>query len=355
MEDLLMILITFIGMLLLLQLVFFELNRSKMKKANNVNWFLALNKPFRYTRVGYMVVLCIFCYMFSGMNDMFSASWFIYLILFTAMGVVSDAIVQYLILLYGKKRCHNEIEEAVLLQNELLEISQTMNEDDNYEESPKQYDEETILRQYVEPTDHLAFLSVDNGIFVNQYQPLPEATFDVEPYNGDIEALQLTFGDKPIKAVRLTPSGQLPFKDDKMNVIMCQYTNYDKNEVYRVLKDNGYFVVNQNGTANLKEIIQMYMPFGLKGSWDAYACAQTLESIGMKIIDKFEDYGTIRFYSLQALHNYFKKNSPDIADINKYQMFYLNALREINVKKYFELTTHRFLVVAQKTSHIVVE
>lgn len=355
MEDLLIILLMFIGMLLLFQIVFFELNRSKMKKANNVNWFLALNKPFHYNRVGYMVVLCIFCYMLSGISDMFTVSWFIYLILFIAMGVVSDAIVQYLILVYAKKRCHYEIEEATLLQNQLLEISQTMNEDDHYEESPKQYNEEEILRKYVAPTDHLAFLSVDNGLFVNQYQPLPEATFDVEPYNGDISALQSSFDDKPIKAVRLTPSGQLPFKDDKMDVIMCQYTNYDKNEVQRVLKAGGYFVVNQNGTANLKEILQMYMPFGIKGSWDAFACAQTLESIGMRIVDKFEDYGTIRFYSLQSLHHYFKKNSPDIADINKYQMFYLNALREINVKKYFELTTHRFLVVAQKMNRTVVE
>ena len=92
----------------------------------------------------------------------------------------------------------------------------------------------------------------------------------------------------------------------------------------------------------------MYMPFGMKGSWDAYSCAQTLEEIGMRIIEKFEDYGTIRFTSVQAIHSYFKKVSPDLADMNKYQAFYLNALKTIKENHFYEMTTHKFLVVAQK-------
>ena len=38
------------------------------------------------------------------------------------------------------------------------------------------------------------------------------------------------------------------------------YKRQDKAEVQRVLKPNGYFIVQQNGTANLKEFVSLYMP-----------------------------------------------------------------------------------------------
>lgn len=346
-EYIIILFVAFVAIMLLTQIIFFEISRSKMVKANNLNWFLSLDKPFHYNRTGYMVFICIICYLISSPEDMFTMAWFIYFIIFLALAVIADAIVQYLTLFYGKKRCHNEIENAKLLQNELIEISQTMEEDLLYDETPPQYDEKNILSQYVDPTSHLAFLTVDGGEYVKKYEHFTEATFVVEPY-GDIEKTKANLADLPVKVTKLTPAGQMPFKDEKIDVIMCMNSNYNKHEIHRVLKPGGYFVVNQNGTANYKEFLQMYMPFGMKGSWDAYSCAQTLEEIGMRIIDKFEDYGTIRFRSIQALHSYFKKVSPDLADLNKYQMFYLNALKAIKENHFYELTTHKFLIVAQK-------
>ena len=347
MEYLFILLASFIGVLFLMQLVFFEITRNKMSKENNMNWFLSLKKPFNYHRVGYMFFICFICYLISSPEPIFSMSWIIYFVLFLAMGIVSDAIVQYLILVYSKKRCQKDIENATLLKNELLEIAETMTMDESWIESPRQYDEEIILSKYVQPTDHVSFLSVDQGELAKNFKPLPEATFIIEPYS-DITSVQNKFADMPVKVLKYTPSGQMPFKDEKMDVVMCQYSNYDKLEIQRVLKPGGYFVVNQNGTANLKEFLHIYMPFRMKGSWDAYACAGTLESIGMRIVEKIDDYGTLRFHIIQAIHSYFKKYSPDIADINKYQIFYLKALKEIKEKSFYEMTTHRFLVVAQK-------
>ena len=49
------------------------------------------------------------------------------------------------------------------------------------------------------------------------------------------------------------------------------------------------------------------------------------------------------------LYQYFTKVSPDFANVNRYQVFYLQALKEMKDHSYFEMTTHQFLVVAQKT------
>lgn len=347
MQYMLILLISFIAVLFIMQLILFEITRNKMKKMNNTKWFLSLDKPFHYNRVRYMFILCFICYLISSTDSLFSVEWFIYFFLFTAMGIVSDAVVQYLILAYSKKRCRKDIEQATFLQKELTDLIQVNTEDDRYEIPEPEYNEKTILKEYLQPTDHLAIISVDGGAFAQSLDFSPEAMFVIEPY-GDIEDIKAKFDDESVKVMGLTPSGQMPFKDDKMDVVMCNECNYKKEEVQRVLKNKGYFIVNQRGTANYKEFLQLYMPFGMKGSWDAYSCSQTLESIGMKIVNKFEEYATIRFHSIQSLRTYFQRTSPDIANVEKYQMFYLKALQDIQKQNFFEITTHKFLIIAQK-------
>jgi len=348
MEYLFVLLATFIAILFLMQLVFFEITRKKMKNNENINWFLSLKQPFSYHRIGYMIFICSLCYIISGPDGMFSAEWFLYLVLFVAMGVIADAVVQYLITAYSKWRCRHEIQESTLLENELLAITQNMTTD-TYIESDEQYDDESLLQHYLQPEDHLAIISIDKGEFANRLNSLPEATFVVEPF-GDIHEAESKFVDKPVKVTQLTQSGQLPFKDEKMDILLCEHANYDKFEIQRVLKPNGYTIINQRGTTNLKEFYQIYMPFGMKGSWDAYSCAETLENAGFKIIDKRDDYGTVRFHSVQGIHTYFQKIVPDYANIHKYKVFYLKVLMEIKKKSFFELSTHRFYVIAQKVS-----
>lgn len=348
MEYLIVLLLIFIGVLFLMQLVFFELTRSKMEKANNINWFLSLDKPFSYNRVGYMVFLCLICYFISSPVELFTLSWFVYFVLFLAMGIVADAVVQYAIMVYSKKRCRRQIEDAHLLQNELQHFSPSAQLENDYTLSSPSYHEEDVLRRYIQSQDHLAVMSVDAGKFASQLKGETEAMFVIEPYT-DTQRVQNEFIDDPsVKVTTLTPTGKMPFKDEKIDIVMCQKCNYDKSEIFRVLKKGGYFIVNQHGTENLKEFVHLYMPFQMKGSWDAQNCAQTLESIGMRIVDKFEDYGTIRFHSIQAIYQYFTKVSPDFANVNRYQVFYLQALKEIKEHSYFEMTTHQFLVVAQK-------
>ncbi len=347
MEYLFVLLLMFIVMLFVMQIFFFEMARRKMKRIKNVNWFLSLNRPFAYTRVKYMIFVCVLCYLFSGIGNLSMVEWLLYMVLFVAIGIVADAIVQYLTMQYSKIRCRKEIQEAVLLENELLELTQTMYDDEEYEISPLQYNETQILKQYLQPQDHLAIMSIDQGTYADSLDSLPEATFVVEPY-GDINPVKEKFAEKQVKVTQLTPSGQLPFKDNKMDIIMCEYCNYDKFEIERTLKNQGYFIVNQKGTTDLKEFYQFYLPFGMKGSWDSYACSTTLQDIGMKVIDKIDDYGTLRFHTIQSIHTYFKKFAPDFANINKYKVFYLNALKDIKEKSFCELSTHRFYVVAQK-------
>lgn len=346
MQELFLLLVEFIFVLLLFQIVFFELNLKSMKKANNILWYLSLDKKFNYSRTGYMVFICLVSYLMFGNLPLFSLDWFLYFALFLAVGIIADAIVQYLTLKYGQIRCKNDIAEAKYLQDEVLKLKDLEVYIDDYYKPERKIDEVSVLKRYVQPEHHLAFLTVDQGEFASSFDELPAVTYDVEPY-GDIETIKEKLGDLPIKPTTLTQAQQMPFKDDKMDIVMNQLCNYDKSEIKRVLKPGGYFILHQNGTGNLKELINMYVPFRMKGEWVLNSCIPTLESVGFKILEEIEDYNYIQFKSIESLYSYFKKTSGDFSDVIKYKAFYMFALQEIKKKGSFTLSTYDFLVVAQ--------
>lgn len=346
MYTLLFLLGEFVILLLILQIIFFELNYKKIKKSQNINWYLSLDKSFNYTRTGYMAFICFICYILTTDETFLSVNWLIYFVIFLACGIIADAIVQYLTLKYGQLRCKREINEAKGLLNEVLNLKDSTYDIEDYNESEKVFDEENELKNYLVPEDHLAFLSIDQGAFASRFSPLPSVVYDVEPY-GDIEVVKERLKETPIKPTTLTQAQQMPFKDDKIDVVMNQLCNYDKDEIKRVLKPNGYFVLHQNGTGNYKELVDMYMPFRIKGEWNVETCSASLESIGFKIIKKLENYGSIQFRSIAGIYTYFKKVSPDLCDVEKYKNFYMAALKQIRENQVFRLSTYSFLVVAK--------
>lgn len=335
----------FVLLLLVTQIVLFELSYKRVKKSNNVLWYLSLDKPFNYTRTGYIAFICFICYLMSSDQEFLSINWIIYFVLFVAIGVISDAIVQYLTLKYAQLRCKKEITLAKDLKQEVLNLKDSSPVND-YEISNNEYDEKEILKNYIVPEDHLAFLSVDGGKFARSFSPLPKVTYDVEPY-GDIEAIKANLEDTNIKPTTLTQAGQMPFKDDKIDVVMNEYCNYDKYEIKRVLKPNGYCLINQNGTGNLKEIRDLIMPISLNGEWNVSSCSRSLEEIGLKVISHFENHGYIKFHSIQGMYTYFKQTSPDLCDINKYINIYIAALKSIKEGIPYTISKYNFLVIAK--------
>ncbi len=60
-----------------------------------------------------------FVYLLFFNQNMFSTEWFLYLLVFIAMGIVSDAVVQYLVLYYGKFRFKKYIVETEKLEEDV--------------------------------------------------------------------------------------------------------------------------------------------------------------------------------------------------------------------------------------------
>ena len=340
----------FIILLLVMQIIFFEISRRRAIKMHAYTWFLSLEKPFNYNRTGTMVFICSICYFFNGIGTTFSSEWFLYLFLFIASGIISDAIVQFIVQKYGQWRCANQIEEAAFLEEDLKVLRDDPTTlDEGYEVSLPLYNEISIAKNYLKPTDHMAFLTVDKGEFVKAFGDYPERAYDVEPY-ADTEEVQANLGELPVKAIKLTDDKRLPFKNDKIDLLVNEYGNYDKYEAQRVLKPGAYFIVNQYGSQHLDEFLTMYRPIIMRGSWMLQDCIETLKKADFEIIDSHEDKGYIRFRNIRQLYSYFKKTIHEVADnIDLYNAIFLEALRSIKEQGYYQLTTYTFIVVARNT------
>lgn len=54
-------------------------------------------------------------------------TWLIYLLLFMASGIVADAVVQYLVMQYGRIRCKKDILAATALRGQEIEVLKSEN------------------------------------------------------------------------------------------------------------------------------------------------------------------------------------------------------------------------------------
>ncbi len=264
---------------------------------------------------------------------------------FIAVGVISDALSQIVYYYYINFRFKKDIVESEELKNEIEQAVLNQGEELMQQTIPS-YEPHRIIEDYLNEENHLAVISVDGGNFTSQFEKLPPITYSVEL---NPTKARETLEEKGVKVTTFTSQGKMPFKDEKLDVVVNELSNYDKFEMYRILKPGGYLVVDQLGSDNYKEIINMFIPFKLKGQWNKEACQSTLTEIGFDIVDSYEDVGHIRFHSLSAVLAFMKSISPErVEKYEQFMNFYADVLKKIKKNQFYEITTHKFMVDSKK-------
>jgi len=98
--------------------------------------------------------------------------------------------------------------------------------------------------------------------------------------------------------------------------------------VKRVLKQNGYFITQQVGGKNCIE----------------------LKEVGLKIIEKYEDFPKLRFYDVDAIIYYLKTVPWQIPDfsVDKYYNSLKKVHNKIQERGFIDIKEHRFMIFARK-------
>ena len=94
MEYYIVLLVFYAITLIFLRLVFAEIEGRQARKMSNVRYFLRYHSKFVYRNQFSIIFVAFLCYMIVSVEKAFSTMWFLQLLGFIAVGVISDALSQ---------------------------------------------------------------------------------------------------------------------------------------------------------------------------------------------------------------------------------------------------------------------
>ena len=146
--------------------------------------------------------------------------------------------------------------------------------------------------------------------------------------------------------------GPLPFGDDSFDLVLDRHGDFNPEEICRVLKSGGYFVTQQVGAENDRELVQLLcgetqMPF--PEQYLEITEAKFREA-GFAILEAQECFRPIVFYDVGALvwfARIIQWEFPGFS-VDTHLEGLLEAQRSLDAQGKLEGSIHRFLLVAQK-------
>lgn len=329
-----------------MRLLFGELDSRMAIKRMDLKYFLDFEQRYVYKNMKSTVLLMVFCFLMFGSISLFSGYGLLLLALFIAMGVVVDIISGWIFHFYARFRFKKRIEEAKNVISRLKKEIERPFDPEEIVEQKDNYDFIDVVDRYVKEDDHMACLSRDGGTFMEKMKHYSQVTFLVDE---KLDAAKKRFADTMVRVTGMTADQRYPFKDGRLDLLVCYNTNFKPEEVGRVLKEDGIFIAHQLGSENMQELTAMTSPFQIRNAWNMQVLSESLRKLNYLLLDRHESRSEMRFLTLGAFVHYLKANSKINFDHIENYANALNVISQlIQTKGYFAVKTHHFYVVAQK-------
>lgn len=221
------------------------------------------------------------------------------------------------------------------------------------EEDDLPWDYKAIVQKYLRPEKRLLDIDTGGGEFLLSLGHPYRKTAATEAYPPNAALCRETLSSLGIDFRETDGGGILPFPAETFDLVINRHGNYNPDEIARVLKPGGFFVTEQVGAENDRELVELLLepapelPFP-----EQYlaAAVKKLEQAGLTIKDRQEAFRPIRFWDVGALV-WFARIIPwefpgFSVEACKERLFQAQSLLEQN--GVIEGTIHRFLVAAQK-------
>lgn len=211
---------------------------------------------------------------------------------------------------------------------------------------------EILMR--IRQAESLLDMGTGGGEFLSKLRPLPVCTQATEGYGPNVEKARKGLEPLGVKVSEIDSDESLPFTDGSFDFVMNRHESFSAKEVFRILKPGGVFATQQVGGS---DNLDLNLHLGAKGDfgfadWNLESAAAQLKKEGFHILKQKEAFPKTRFYDVGAIVYYLKAISWQIPDFSVDSYFQrLKALHRIIEKDdYFEVASHRFLILARKNS-----
>ena len=150
----------------------------------------------------------------------------------------------------------------------------------------------------------------------------------------------------------ISDDDKLDSPNEQFDLVINRHESFDMAEVNRVLKPGGYFITQQVGGQNDRDLIEKLLgDVTLEFSnHDLYNNVQILKNAGFTVLEQMEEITEMKFYDLGAVVYYAKQCVWEFPDFSVDRYFKeLKAIgNEIDKKGYLSNREHRFIIAARK-------
>lgn len=221
------------------------------------------------------------------------------------------------------------------------------------EERDLPWDYEKIVRSCLSPEKKLLDQDTGGGEFLLSLGHPPTCLSATEAYPPNAALCRKTLLPLGVDFREADCHGPLPFDENTFDLVLNRHGNYTPAELRRVLKPGGYFITEQVGAENDRELVTLLLGPGIPLPFpEQYlACAQqALEHAGFQVIQSDEAFRPIRFWDVGALvwfAHIIPWEFPDFSVARHLPALY-RAQEILEQNGVIEGTIHRYLIVAQK-------
>lgn len=210
---------------------------------------------------------------------------------------------------------------------------------------------EQILH-YLKPEMQILDIDTGGGEFLLSLHHPHRNTSVTENYPPNIELCQNTLLPLGIDFRSADGKGNLPFEDERFDLVLNRHGDLNPEEIYRVLKPGGLFITQQVGAENDRELVELLcghtdLPFP-----DQYLkiISDQFSQTGFEILDGRECFRPIRFYDVGALvwfARIIEWEFPGFS-VERCQDQLLHAQAILDEKGCIKGRIHRILMIARK-------
>lgn len=178
------------------------------------------------------------------------------------------------------------------------------------EENDLPWDYRAVIMRYLRSDMKLLDIDTGGGEFLlslAEEAGIPERNLSAaEKYPPNVELCRQSL--LPL-GVDFRESGDLlPFDDSSFDIVINRHGDFDSEEIYRVLKPGGFFVTEQVGAENDRELVELLLSHGGKEKLPLPFPKQYLSTIrgefekaGFSVLEAEEAFRPIKFYDVGAL------------------------------------------------------
>ncbi|MBQ6180148.1 MAG: methyltransferase domain-containing protein [Ruminococcus sp.] len=220
------------------------------------------------------------------------------------------------------------------------------------EEDDLPWDYKAVINRYRRSTDKL--LDIDTGggeLLLSLGHPF-ENTFATEGYPPNVELCRKVLGKLGIGFHKVTDYETMPFPDSFFDVVINRHGAYEAEELYRILKPGGFFITQQVGEDNDRELVEKLLPGAEKRfeGHDLSHCISELTNAGFSVIESGEAFRPISFFDTGALVWFAKIIEWEFIGFSVDKCFekLLATEEEIREKGRISGRIHRFYIAARK-------